>query len=82
MKTKIKTYGVKVYTIAQGLNVPKDIVEYKSSVVIYIHSLLFYENKYYRQVYSDNCAYKVLDIHMIDYLDDNLFESDKNWSPK
>ena len=78
MKTKIRTCGVKVYTIAQGLNVPKDSVEYKSSVVIYIDSLLFYENKYYLQVYLDNGAYKVLDIHMIDYPDDKLFESDKN----
>ena len=82
MKNKIRTYGVKVYTIAQGLNVSKESVEYKSSVVIYIDSSLFYENKYYLQVYSDNCAYKVLDIHMIDYLDDSLFESDKNWSHK
>ena len=47
-------------------------------MVIYIDSLLFYENKYYLQVYLDNGAYKVLDIHMIDYPDDNLFESDKN----
>ena len=33
----------------------------KSFTVISINSLLVYENKYYLQAYSDNCAYKVID---------------------
>ena len=78
MKTKIGTYGVKVYTIAHGLNMPEDSVEYKSFAVICIGSLLFYENKYYLQIYLDDRAYKIIDTQMIDYLDDNLFESDRN----
>ena len=40
------------------------------------NSLLVYENKYYLEVYIVNCAYKILD-KQIDYLDHNVFETDK-----
>ena len=48
--------------------------EYKSRAAIYIDSLLFYEKKYYLKVYLDKCAYKVIDIQMIYYLDDSLIK--------
>ena len=57
---------------------PEDVVEYKSFTIISIDSLLVYESKYYLQVYFDNCAHKIVSTEMIDYLDDNLFESDEN----
>ena len=41
-----------------------------------IESLLVYDNKFYLQVYLDNCDYKTVDKQMIDYLDDNLFDAD------
>ena len=37
-----------------------------------IVSLLTYENKYYLQVYLDNCAYKIANKQMTNYLDENL----------
>ena len=37
-------------------------------------SLLVYENKYYLEIYLDNCAYKIANKQMSDHLDDNLFE--------
>ena len=43
--------------------------------VISIDYLLVYENKYYLQVYFDNCAYKIVNTEMVD---DNIFETDKN----
>ena len=55
--------------------VPKDGAECESFTIISIDSLLFYENKYYLQVYLDNCAYTIVSTEMIDYLDDNLFMS-------
>ena len=55
--TKLKTYGDKVYINFRRLNVPGDDIESESFTVIYIDSLLVYENKYYLQVYLDNCAY-------------------------
>ena len=74
-KTKTRTYGNKVYTNFRGLNVPKDDTECKSFTVMSINSLLVYGNKYYLRVYVDNCAHKITNKQMTDYLDDNLFEN-------
>ena len=38
IKTKIRTYGDKVYTNFRGLNVPKDEIECESFTVISIDS--------------------------------------------
>ena len=46
----------------------------ESSTVISIDSLLVYDNKYYLQVYLDNCAFKIVNEQMTDYLQENLFE--------
>ena len=60
------------------LNLLEDGAECKSFAIIFIDSLLVYENKNYLQLYLDNCAYKILNTQMIDYLDDNLLEFDEN----
>ena len=78
IKTKITAYSDKVYTKFHGLNVPEDGVEYEFFTIISTDSLLVYENKYYLQVYLDNYAYKIVDRQVTDYLDDNLFETDKD----
>ena len=77
IKNKIKRYRDKVFTNFRGLNVTEDGVECESFTIISIDPLLVYENKYYLQVYLDNCAYKIVDKQGIDYLDENLFESDE-----
>ena len=74
IKTKIKTYSDKVCTNFRGLNVPEDDIGCESFTVTSIDSLLIYKNKYYLQVYLDNCAYNIANKQMTDYLDDNLFE--------
>ena len=55
IKTKIRAYGNKVYINFCGLIVPEDYIECESFTVISINSLLVYKNKYYIQVYLDNC---------------------------
>ena len=52
----------------------EDDLECESFTVISIDSLLVYENKYYLQGYLDNCAYKIANKQMADYLDENLLE--------
>ena len=74
IKTKIRTYGDKVYTNVRGLNVPEDYIECECFTVISINSLLVYQNKYYLQVYLGNCAYKIAKKQLTDYLDENVFE--------
>ena len=78
IKTKITTYDDKVYTNFRSLHVPEDDIECESFTVISIDSLLFYESKYYLQVYLDSRAYHIVDKQMIDYRGKNLFESDKD----
>ena len=78
MKTKIISYGDKVYTNFCSLNVPEDDLKCESFTVISIDFLLIYENKYYLQVYLGNCAYKTIDKQMIDFLDENPFETDED----
>ena len=53
---------------------PKDDIEREAFTVISIDSLLVYENKYYLQVYLDNCTYEIENKQMSDYLDENIFE--------
>ena len=53
---------------------PEDNINCDSFTVIFIDSLLVYENKYYIQVYLDNYADKIVNKQMADYFDDNLFE--------
>ena len=56
IKSKIRTYGDKIYTNFCDLNVPEDDIECESFTVISIDSLLIYENKSYLQAYLGNCA--------------------------
>ena len=77
-KNKIRTYGEKVYTNFLGLNVSEDDIECKSFAVNSIDSLLVYENKYYLQVYLDNCSYKIIDKQITDYLGDSVSETDED----
>ena len=57
---------------------PEDGTGCEFFTVISIDSLLS-DNKYYLQVYLQNCPYKILEKQMIDYLDDNLFENDEDY---
>ena len=54
-KTKIGTYVDKVYINFRDLNVLEDWVESQSFTIISTDSLVVYSNKYYLQVYLDNC---------------------------
>ena len=73
-KNKIRTYGDNVYTNFRDLNVPEYDIKFESFTSICVGSLLVYDEKYYLQVLLDNCAYKIVNKQMTDYLDENLFE--------
>ena len=59
------------------MNVTEDGVEYTSFTIISIDSLLAYVNIYYRQVYLENCVYKIVDKKMTNYVDDMLFGTEE-----
>ena len=74
IKTKIETYYDTVYTNFHGLNVPEDDIECQCFTVFSIDSLFVCKNKYYLPVCLDNCAYKIANKQMTDYLDEDLLE--------
>ena len=74
IKSKIRTFGDKVYSNFRGLDKPADDIECKSFTVISIDPILVYDEKYYLQLCLDNCAYKTVNKQMTDYLDENIFE--------
>ena len=55
---------------------PEDDTECEPFTVISYHCFLDYENKYDLKVYLDNCAYKVANKEMTDYLDNHHFETE------
>ena len=75
VKTKVRTWGDKVYANFRGINVPEDDRECDSITVISIDFLRVYDKKYYLQVCLDNCFYKIVNKQMTEYLDDNLLEN-------
>ena len=55
------------------LKYAEDDIECESLTVISIDPLLVYENRYYLQVYLDNCAYKIANKQLTDYLAESFF---------
>ena len=55
------------------MNVNLKNVKCESFTIICVYSLLVYENKYYLQIYLDDCVCKFVDKQIIDCLDDNPF---------
>ena len=55
------------------LKCAEDDIECESHTVISIDLLLVYENRYYLQVYLDNCAYKIANKQLTDYLAESFF---------
>ena len=78
IKNKIKTYDDKVCTKCRRLNVEEDGVECESFTITSDDSWRVYENKYYLQVYLDNCAHKIMDKQITYYFGDNIFEPDED----
>ena len=50
-------------------------IECEAFKVISIDFLLLYEYKHFLQVYVDNCAYRIANRQMKNYLDENLIET-------
>ena len=73
-KSKIRTYGEKLFTNFCDLSVPEDYIECESLTAISIDSLLAFNKKYYLEVYLDNCTYKIVNKQMTYYVEENLFE--------
>ena len=81
IKTKIRTNDDKAYINFHSLNAPQDRGEYELFTIFSTGLILAFENKYYLQVYLDNCSQKIIDNQNMDVmidLDDHLFDPDSN----
>ena len=63
-----------MYTNICGLNVWEDGIECEYFTVISAGSLLLYDENYYGEAFLSNCAYKTVNKHITDFLDENLSE--------
>ena len=52
----------------------EDYIEYEYFKSFLLILYLYMKKKNYLQVYLDNCAYKIANKRMTDYLNENLFE--------
>ena len=55
----------------------EDDIICESFAVLSIDLMPIYKNKFYLQVYLDNCAYKIVNKQITAYLDESLFEDYK-----
>ena len=55
---------------------PEGDIKWESFTVISIDSLLVFNEKYQLQVFLDNCASRIINKQMTDFLVENLFD---NW---
>ena len=59
IKTKINSYGDKVYTNFQGKKAPKENTAYKSLSLIMLDSVIKTSKKYYPQTLLEECKYEI-----------------------
>ena len=74
IKTKIKIYGDKVCINFCGLNVSEDYTESESSHIYFYWFFTCLWKQILLASIFDNCAYKITNKQMTDYLDENRFE--------
>ena len=77
-REKISKYQIRCFTSFDDRYIKSKIKTCRHEIYINFRGLNVYNTKYYLQVYLDNCACKILSTQVIDYLDDNVFESDQN----
>ena len=70
-------YGDKVYSNFWNLKVLGDGVKCEYFAIISVGSWLVYKNKYYLQVYLNNCAYEIVNTVMIDHFDGYILKVEK-----
>ena len=57
---------------------PEDVVKCEFFTIASTDSLIVPGNKYFLEVYLDNCGYKIAGNKITCYLDDILFETDED----
>ena len=72
IKTKVKTFNNMINTLFSGDEIPKERNHYVSIAAICIDSVLRIDKKNYRQVYLEQCKYKMKKRKLVDFIDDEV----------
>ena len=75
IKSKLKTYDNKVNTVFSDNKIPKEKTCYSCIAVIYINFVLKLNEKYYPQVYLEQCKNKQKKKKLTDFIDAELQNS-------
>ena len=77
IKAEIREFDSKIQTNFVGTGIPKENMHYTCIACITIDSVMKIEKKHYRQVYLEECEYKVKKIQMSRFINAKL-ESDSD----
>ena len=69
IKTKVKTFSSIINILFTGDEIPKERIQYACVSCISIDSVLKIKNKYYPQVYLEQCKYKVKKRDLASFID-------------
>ena len=72
MKTKVKTFNNMINTLFSGDEIPKERNHYVCISAICNDSVLKADKKNYRQVYLEQCKYKIKKRALVNFIDDEV----------
>ena len=77
IKTKVREFDGKIKTNFLGNDIPKENIQYTCIACVTIDCVMRMDKKYYRQVYLEECKYRVKKIQMSSFINAEL-ESDSD----
>ena len=72
LKTKVREYDVVIKTNFLGNGIPKENMHYTCIACITIDSVMKMDEKYFSQVYLEECKYKIKKIQMSTFINTEL----------
>ena len=72
VKTKVREYDVVIKTNFLDNGIPKENIHYTSIACITIDSVMKMDEKYFSQVYLEECKYKIKKIQMSTFINTEL----------
>ena len=71
IKTKVISFSNIIHTFFSGDEIPKERIQYECTSCISTDSVLKIENRYYPQVYLEQCKYKIKKRELKNFIGDN-----------
>ena len=69
IKTKVKTFNITINTLFSGYEIPKERNHYVPISAVCIDSVLRLDKKNYRQIYLEQCKYKIRKRELVNFIE-------------